>query len=401
MQTIYADVNIPRMIATRALSVLWPGVVLSPLSPVRFAERPDPPLPGPYRVRVRNRITLICGTDLQIVKVKADPRIALVALPGVKRQYLGHELCGEVIEVGEAVTRVQPGDRVALRHPFHNCYTQRIDPPCRHCARGDWRLCENQSVSSEPPIIGGGWSDQFIAYEHHLYRPPESLSNEEVALIETMGCGVHFVLRTMPEPGDKVMVLGCGTLGLVTIQALRALSPEVEVTALARYEFQAHAARQSGAHEVHVGKDGYEITAASTGARLYRGMIGNRMLLGGFDVVYDCVGSGRTLTDCLRWTRACGQTVLVGNKFEILRADLTPLWYQQIQLSAPEAHGGEVWQGEQMETFELTARLIAAGELTPHGLISHRFPLSRWREAVETAMHKRQHRSSKVAFVFE
>jgi threonine dehydrogenase-like Zn-dependent dehydrogenase len=313
---------------------------------------------------------------------------------------LGHEVCAEVIEVGAAATRVRPGDRIAVHHHTHNCRTQDIEPLCRHCARGEFRLCENQALSEKPPVIGGGWGDQFVAHEELLYRAEETLSDEQVALLEPTAVGLHAVLLSWPQPGDRVMVLGCGSIGLVTIQALRALVPEAQVTALARYPFQAQAARRLGAQEVHTGGDAYQITAAATGARLYRGNMGSAMLLGGFDVIYDCVGTGNTLTDALRLARAGGKAVLVGDQFEMLRVDLTPLWYQEVQLLAPFAHDVERWQGEQTGTFELAARLFEAGKLTTDGLITHRFPLSRWREAVQAAMDKRQHQSIKVAFEF-
>jgi threonine dehydrogenase-like Zn-dependent dehydrogenase len=401
MQTVYSDISIPRILATRALSKLWRGAYLSGISPVRFEELPDPPLPGPHFVRVRNRLALICGTDLHFVEVRGDPSIAPAALPSTQRIYLGHEICGEVVEVGTEVTQVSPGDRVVLRYPAHSCRTLGVEPYCRQCAQGEWRLCENQAASAEPATIGGGWGDQFIAHEHLLYHPPEALNDEEAALIEATSCGLHVVLRAMPQPGDKVMVLGCGSMGLMTIRALHALVPEAQVTCLARYQFQAEAARRFGAQEVHVGEDGYQVTAATTGARLYRGQMGSAILLGGFDVVYDCVGLGRTLTDALRWARAGGRVALVGDQLSTLHVDLTPTWYQEVELLAPAAHSTELWEGEKVETYEVAARLFQAGKMTTDGLITHRFPLSRWRQAVETAMNKRQHQSIKVAFEFE
>ncbi len=400
MQTIYAEVDIPRILATRALSKLWAGAYLSRISPVHFVTIPDPPLPGPHSVRVRNRLSLICGTDLHLVYVDADPRVAPAVLPGNRRTYLGHEVCGEVIEVGEAVTDFQEGDRVALRYFTPTCHTLGIEPLCRFCARGDYYLCENQSAEGETPSIGGGWSDQFIAHVHQLYRPPEELSDEEVALLEPAAVGVHSVLKALPQPGERVLVLGCGIIGLMTIQAVRALAPEAHVTAFARYPFQAEAARRLGAHEVRTDRDGYAAAAEITGARLYRGMFGSAMMLGGFDVIYDCVGTARTVTDCLRWARAGGRVVIVGVQFKLLTVDLSPVWYQEVQLLGAMAHGREVWEGEETSTFELTAQLFQEKRLTAEGLITHRFPLSRWREAIETAADKRRHQAIKVGFAF-
>jgi len=187
----------------------------------------------------------------------------------------------------------------------------------------------------------------------------------------------------------------------MVIQALRALAPQVHVTALARYEFQAEAARRLGATEVRVREDGYAVAVEVTGARAYRGMMGSTMLLGGFDVVFDCVGTGKTLTDTLRWARAGGRVVLVGVQFQPLTVDLTPVWYQEVRLLGAMAHGHEVWQGEEIGTFELTARLFEERKLTAEGLITHRFPLAQWRAAIAAASSKHAHQAIKIAFTFE
>jgi threonine dehydrogenase-like Zn-dependent dehydrogenase len=271
MQTVYADVDIPRVLATKVLGKLSSAAFTGLVSPVHFVTQPDPPLPSPRHVRVRNHEALICGTDLHLVRVEADPRISVAALPSVRRIYLGHEVCGEVVEVGSEVSRFQVGDRVALRYYLNTCATQGIDPPCRQCIQGDYLQCEHQAATSGSPGIGGGWSDQFVAHEAQLYHPPDSLTDDEVALLEPAACGVHIAVRALPRPGDRVLVYGCSSIGLMTIQALRALAPEAHLTALARYQFQAEVARRLGAQEVRTGKDGYAVAAEMTGARVYRG----------------------------------------------------------------------------------------------------------------------------------
>src|SRR5512133_2458724 len=114
MRTIYVDKDIPRVLLTRALKLVWPGAIFSGVAPAHYAELPEPPLPGPRWVRVKNRQCGICATDLTLLTVDADPRIAPAALPGLQRFYLGHELVGEISEVGPGVSRVRPGDRVIM-----------------------------------------------------------------------------------------------------------------------------------------------------------------------------------------------------------------------------------------------------------------------------------------------
>jgi threonine dehydrogenase-like Zn-dependent dehydrogenase len=397
MQTVYMDINVPRLVATKALGRVWPSAYVSRISPVRFVTQPDPVLPGPYSVRVRNRISLICGSDLHLLFAEADPRIAIAALPSVKRVYLGHEVCGEVTEVGSSVSAVRPGDRVALQYTVPNCVTQAIQPSCPRCAEGQFHLCENQARDLGPSPMGGGWGDQMVVHERQLYRPPESLGDDEVALLEPAAVGVHAVLRAVPRPGQRVLVVGCGIIGLMTLQALRALAPSTEVTALARHEFQATIARGLGASEVYTGEDGYQITAKTTGANLYRGGFGSAMLLGGFDAVFDCAGSSRTLTEALRWVRADGTVVAVGIQYNMYKIDLSPLYFQEVRLIGTWGYGIEDWEGEGLDTFALAARLVEKKDLSFDRFITHRFALADWRKAVATAADKKRYQSIKVA----
>jgi threonine dehydrogenase-like Zn-dependent dehydrogenase len=183
--------------------------------------------------------------------------------------------------------------------------------------------------------------------------------------------------------------LGSGTVGLNTLQCLRAVSPDCHITIMARHPHQVEIARRLGADEVVSDGDGYQATARITSAKLYEGMFHNRMLFGGFDVIYDCVGSARTLGDSLRWARAGAAVVLIGVKLKPLKLDLTPVWYQEVDLMGVYTHGVESWAGETRHTYDWVVELMRQGKLTADGFITHRFPLHQWRQAVSTAMDKR------------
>jgi len=396
MRTMYVSVNIPRVAATKALSLIRKDAVFSRVSPVRMADLPDPPLPAPRWIRVRNRLAGICGSDLHLVFLEADLDVAPMALPGNDPHYLGHEVVGEVIEAGSGVTTLQPGDRVALQRDQDSCATQEIEPPCRHCAIGDYGVCENASLGLGPRRIGGGWGDSFVAHEAHVYRLPDDLTDEQAVLIEPAAVAVRAVLKRLPQPGESVLVLGCGVIGLLTLAVTRALAPEARIYALARYDFQADAAVRLGADEVLRERNPYPRVAQLTGARLYQGFLGNKMLLGGFDVVYDCVGTARTINDALRWTRAGGTLVLVGIEFHRLKADLTPVWYQEVQLIGTVYHGAEEWEGRRLSDFDIVVHLMREGRLQTDGLITHRFPLSAYRKAIAAATEKRRSGAIKV-----
>jgi len=123
------------------------------------------------------------------------------------------------------------------------------------------------------------------------------------------------------------------------------------------------------------------------------------MLLGGFEVVYDCVGKKTTVTDSLRWARAGGAVVLVGVNFSEMKVDLNPVWYQEVDLIGSHTFGMENWRGRGEHTFDLVIRMFQEKAIQYEGLITHRFPFTEYKQAIATAMDKRTG-SIKVCFTY-
>ena len=112
MRTMCLDVSIPRLVLTRWLARMSSAAYFAPTACLHLAQIPDPALPAPDWVRVRNRMCGICGSDLHQIWVDAGLDVAPVALPSHQRIYLGHEMVGDVIEVGTGVSDFKIGDRV-------------------------------------------------------------------------------------------------------------------------------------------------------------------------------------------------------------------------------------------------------------------------------------------------
>jgi threonine dehydrogenase-like Zn-dependent dehydrogenase len=400
MRSIYGEKIVSKMLAVKALSGIWPGVVWSPLSHATVADLPEPSLPGPRWIKVRNLQCGICASDISLLFAHVDPAVAPAALPVGERMYLGHEAVGEVIEVGSGVTRVKPGDRVVMNTSLQptNCLSREIEPVCRFCAREEYDLCENRGATGGAAGVGGGWGDGFTAHETEVDPAPSDLSDDMATLVEPASVALHAVLRRPPAPGDKALVVGAGIIGLLTVQAARAVCPDCHITIMAKHPYQVEMARRLGANEVIGRRDGYESAARITGAKHYTSMMNKGMLLGGFDVIYDCVGSSATIEDSLRWARAEGTVVLIGIDFRRLRVDLNPIWYQQVALIGSSAHSADEWQNRRQRTFDWTFDLMRAGKLGAEGLITHRFPFEQYRQAVATATSKASSGAIKVVF---
>jgi len=401
MKTMYLDISVPRIVATRLLSRLWSGAYYAPISPLHLAELPEPALPEPTWVRVVNRMCGICGSDLHQLTVDAGLDVAPVALPSHKRIYLGHEMVGEVVEVGTAVSTVKLGDRVVRWGRADDCRARGRTQLCAACSRGHRVLCEFASDERAHHPVGGGFGDTFITPESTLVVVLDELSDEQAIFTEPVAVAIHAAWRKLPEAGEQVLVFGCGTIGFLLIQTLRIVCKNCIITAVAQFPWQAKLAKKLGANHVFMAhEDGYKATSQLTGASLYQGRGTNQMLLGGFDTVFDVVGIPGTLESSLRWTRAGGTVVLVGVYLHKMEIDLTPLWHQEINLLGAIGHDVVAWQGETISTFDLAMRWMGEGKIDVDSLLTHRFELDAYKMAFETAVNKKKYQSIKVAFEY-
>jgi len=390
METIYFEVNIPKILATKLLSTIFPHVYFTRVSPVRFAGIPDQPLPGPRWVKVKNIMTGICGADLSMFFVQASPSISLAAMPGVPKAFMGHELVGRIAETGSGVTALNPGDRVVLQKYLPCCSMKEIDPPCNPCRDGNYTLCENFSEGALPRNLGAGFGDHFIAHESQLLKVPDALTDDVAVLIEPSAVSLHAVLRRAPKPNEKILVIGAGVIGLNVIQCIKAIEPNCSIFLLEKIEFKNELGLRLGADEIIRG-DSYEAVGQATGANLYRGPLNNTNLLGGFDLIYDCVGYSKTIHDALRWLRARGDYVMVGNQLSPVSFDQTPVWQQEIGITGVNAHGNETYRGERVSSFELATHMILDGTIRLDGFITHRFPLKHYKKAFKLFRDKKEH----------
>ncbi|MFN2161360.1 MAG: zinc-binding dehydrogenase [Candidatus Promineifilaceae bacterium] len=399
MRTMYVDVSIPRIALTRVLGRISRGAHFAPTSPLRLANLPDPPLPDDSWVRVRNSMCGICGSDLHQIFVDTALDVAPVALPAHRRIYLGHEMVGEIVEKGSAVTGMSAGDRVVRWGRMDDCLSRGEERLCPPCSRGHRVLCELASEPREHYPVGGGFGDSFISPAAALVPVLPDLADEQAIFTEPAAVAVHAANRCPPQPADRVLVVGVGTIGFLLLQVLRLLQPDCEITAVAQFAWQAETARRFGADHVFMsGEDNYANSAQKTGARLYQGRRANRMLIGGFDIVFDVVGIPQTINDALRWTRANGTVVIVGVHLHRMQLDLTPVWHQEVNLIGAVGHDIVDWQGKAISTFDLAQQWMAEGKIESDALLTHTFALDDYRRAIDTALDKATSRSVKVAF---
>jgi threonine dehydrogenase-like Zn-dependent dehydrogenase len=398
--------SVPAWLLLKALGHRFPKLYTSRLSMTWLREVDEPKLPGSHWVRVRPILSGICGSDLATITAAGTPYFApLTSFPFT----LGHEVVGHVMELGADVRTVRVGDRVVIEPALH-CGVRGIDPPCSMCRQGNYGNCTNIIGGAIAPGVqtgycratGGGWSSSLVANEIQLHKVPENVPDEAAVLLEPFSCALHAVLRGVqntPSEGGMILVIGSGTMGLLTLAALKGIGAPGRVIVWSKHRHQQDLSAKLGADEVlPVSRDSYDVLCKRSGASLHQPEIGKPTVLGGFDVVFDCVGSATSLDDAIRFTRSHGTTILVGMPGIPKGVDCTAIWYKELTVLGAYAYGQEDFQGERLSTFTLALRLIAERRIDLAPLVTHKLPLAEYRQAIRTALFTGPHRSVKTVF---
>lgn len=174
-----------------------------------FGDRPIPQLSSPHEVLVAIKWTGICGSDVHYWQHGGIGSF-IVREPMV----LGHESAGVVAQVGESVKSLKVGDRVAVE-PGYPCRR------CEHCLRGKYNLCIDMKFAATPPVHGT-LTGFYAAPEDFCYKLPDHVSLQEGALVEPTAVGVHIVRQARVQPGNSVVVMGAGPVGLLCAAVAKA-----------------------------------------------------------------------------------------------------------------------------------------------------------------------------------
>lgn len=389
MKTVYFDKDIPRILATKFAAKHARGLLYGSLNAVKYLkDLPETPLPADDWVRVKNIACGLCGTDISFFKATTGTNSAFEPIPGSKRTYLGHENVGVITEVGKDVTEFKVGDRVTIRAYMAGCDTKGLKDRCEYCKRGDYNFCTNYGTASPygDIVTGAGWSDSFIYPAKGLARVYDEITDEQAVMVEPTCVSVHSVLRSRPQKGEKILVMGCGTIGLGVIQAIKIVEPDCEVWAMERVKTKQEFALKLGADHILNG-DPYKATAEATGgSEIYTGMKGNKYFFGGFDRIYDCIGGDWSNHTAVRLLKARGTLVKIGHHMRAITFDESPIWWQELTLVGVDAHGMEHWQGRELYTFDLVQEWIRDGIYKLDGFVTHHFKLDDYKEALKLAL---------------
>lgn len=408
MKAIQFVQSIPRYVLSRAISTLYPPILWSRLSCLKYREVPEPPLPNEDWVKVKVRYGGICGSDMGLIFLHNSPSLsAFVSFPFT----VGHENVGTIAELGSEVEGFEVGERVVV-DPTLSCEVRGFADLCPACRRGDTNLCQRFTEGAIAPGLlignchdtGGSWSPLFAAHKSRLFRVPASVSDENGVMVEPFAVALHAVMRNFPRDDGVVLVVGAGVIGIFVVAALRALGSRARVIALAKYPFQEEMVQRYGADQVIYlarGDGHYEELAQALGSTLHKPLLGKRVMVGGADLVFDCVGSGGSIDDALRFTRSGGRMVLVGAAALPTGIDWTPLWLNEIEVKGSYIYSTELYQGKRMRTFQVALALMAEGVVDLAPLVTHKFKLEDYRRALASVPKKGRSGVIKAVFALD
>ncbi|MFF5501953.1 Zn-dependent alcohol dehydrogenase [Streptomyces roseolus] len=319
---------------------------------------------GPGRVRIRVRATGLCHSDVSAMRG---------VLPQPAPFVPGHEGAGEILDVGDGVTGLAPGQRVLL------CWLPACGG-CAACRRGQTQLCLAGFMNAGTPnfrrpggdVFGfagtGTFTEEVVVDAGCAVPIPDDVPFDIAALI---GCGVTTGLgaainTAQVEAGSSVAVIGCGGVGVSAIQGAR-LQGAAQIVAVDPVESRREAALRFGATEAVAPE-----ALADAKQRITAGE--------GFDYVFEVVGTSATARTAYETTRRGGTLCVVGAGAmdDDLRLNMFELFFDEKRI-LPSLYGG----GDVLRSYERTIALWRAGRVDLASLITHRVPLARVNEALE------------------
>ncbi len=303
---------------------------------IRVGEVPDPK-PGDRQVVVKVGACGICGTDLHI----ADGHFPPTPYPIVP----GHEFAGEIVELGADVPGGwQVGDRVAVDPSLFCGY-------CKPCRSGRGNLCENWNATGD--TVNGAFAEYVAVPSANCYRMPDTMTWEQGALVEPVSCAVHGVRRIGVEAGERFLVVGAGTMGLIMQQLLQRAG--AHVTMVDRNTSRLGRAKDLGA--VAVASDVKELDDEK------------------FDAAADCTGAAAAIEAAFDSLQRGGRLLVFGVAPAEARVALSPFRIYNDEITV-------VGSMAVMNSFGAALDLVADGAVDTGALLTDTLPLEQYPDAL-------------------
>ena len=312
-------------------------------------DAPEPQIEKADDVKIRVRKCGICGSE-----VHAYHGVHPFRIPPIVS---GHEVAGDVVEVGSGVTQVKVGDRVVVE-PHYGC------GECWYCKHGLYNVCTNKKV-----LGAGGWSgglgEYIVTPEKTVVRLADNLSYEEGALIEPVANGMYAVRNSNITPDSTICIIGAGPIGMGDLLCAKLYNPKLIIMADIA-DFNLEKAREMGCeHTVNSRKENLKEKVLE----LTDGV--------GVDMTFLAYGDEPTLVQAADITRRGGQLIQ-----HALMVDGLAFPYQVHQQHELDFKAYNMYQ---REDFELICKALEERRMDLSHFVTQRYPIEQFKEAIEMA----------------
>lgn len=371
---------------------------------VSYEEVSEPEIINENWVKIKVKLGGICGTDIHILEIKQSTyQLNFVSTPAVP----GHEIVGNIIDIGANVKNFSMGDRVLIDEVL-GCEVRGLEL-CNACKEGDLSLCYNFDKGDIAPGFmiglckdtGGGWGEYVVAHKSQVFKIPDAISFEEALMAEPLSGAIHGVFKRLPNDNDNVVIVGCGVMGLSVLLVLKVFS-KCKIIAIDTRQEQLDLATKLGADEVFLASKSTFIRkiARHLGARTVSPPLLDPIIVGGgADIVYDCVGIPSSLATSLKLLKPKGTLMLIGQP-ATLEIDWTPSFVKEITTIASNTFGVEKIDTKKKRTMQIALDLVSSGKVDVSNFITHKFSLENYKEALKVASQKDKYNSIKVVFEY-
>ena len=237
----------------------------------------------------------------------------------------------------------------------------------------------------------------FVAHRTQLHDA-SGLDDDVAVLTDPFASSLRPVLLHPPREDDNILVIGAGSIGALTVKALRVNGWRGGISVLGRYDFQLEMAERAGATRMFRSRDEvYKWAGALPGAISYKPTLAPKFVEGGPSLVYDTVGSEGSIADSIALTREGGRIVLVGAAAKVA-VDWTRIWYRQLSVAGVFAYGHAPYGNVDRDIYDVSIQLLRNDGFGELKMVTHTYPLEEYRAALSTALDKNGHRSVKVVF---
>ncbi len=356
VESIVISNNKLKVVLTFAISKLLNIIYTGPLSFIKLKNFKKKFQINKNKVLVKTLLCGVCGSDRKIISF--DYSVNSTAFPETKRYnqketFLGHELVGEVYQIGKNVKNLKKGDRVIL------------DSVNRH----DHQLNNN---------IFGGWTNFFVRNENQLFKISKKLKFEQAILLEPLACSLNAVLEANIKKDKKnVLIVGSGIIGLGIYVFLKYFFNNLNITFLTKEEMPFTFLKKNKKINIIYNENIVEKTSKILKTDVKKFLL-TKITSSGFDYIFECSGDKKILNRIIKICNFNSKIILNGMIMHKSKFDLTPLWIRNIKILSTNGYKNSYKFNKIPKTFKFIQSLILKRKINTEFIKVKKFNIKSW-----------------------